>query len=55
MPVYRDKVWINTLVQEGQAVVDGWTGTTVLGELAATRATAYSAIDAFLGLIPTRW
>lgn len=53
-PTYMsgDKVWINTSVQEGQAVVDGWSGATILGELATTGTTQYSAFDAFLGLIP---
>lgn len=47
-----DKVWINTSVREGQAVVDGFSGATALGELATTGSTHYSAMDAFLGIIP---
>ncbi|MBO6522840.1 MAG: NADH:ubiquinone reductase (Na(+)-transporting) subunit B [Balneolaceae bacterium] len=47
-----DKVWINTDVAEGQAVVDGFSGATILGDLATTGATSYSAFEAFLGLIP---
>ncbi|MEO1021259.1 MAG: NADH:ubiquinone reductase (Na(+)-transporting) subunit B [Bacteroidota bacterium] len=53
-PTYMsgDKVWINTSVQEGQAVVDGWSGATILGELATTGATKYTPLEAFLGIIP---
>ena len=53
-PTYMsgDKVWINTSVQEGQAVVDGWSGATALGELANTGTTSYSPFDAFIGMIP---
>ncbi len=53
-PTYMsgDKVWINTSVQEGQAVVDGYSGATALGDLATTGTTQYSALDAFLGTIP---
>ncbi len=53
-PTYMsgDKVWINTSAQEGQAVVDGFSGATALGDLATTGATQYSALDAFLGIIP---
>ncbi|MCG8372288.1 MAG: NADH:ubiquinone reductase (Na(+)-transporting) subunit B [Balneolales bacterium] len=47
-----DKVWINTSVREGQAVVDGFSGATALGDLATTGATQYSAFDAFIGTIP---
>ena len=47
-----DKVWINTAVKEGQAVVDGFSGATALGELATTGTTHFSAWDAFLGIIP---
>ncbi len=47
-----DKVWINTDVAEGQAVVDGFSGATILGDLATTGASSYSAFEAFLGLIP---
>lgn len=47
-----DKVWINTDIAEGQALVDGFSGATILGDLATTGATSYSAFEAFLGLIP---
>ncbi len=47
-----DKVWINTSVRDGQAVVDGFSGATALGDLATTGATQYSAFDAFIGTIP---
>ncbi|HKK26096.1 MAG TPA: RnfABCDGE type electron transport complex subunit D, partial [Gracilimonas sp.] len=53
-PAYMsgDSVWINTSVQEGQAVVDGFSGATILGQLATTGTTSYSAMDAFIGTIP---
>jgi Na+-transporting NADH:ubiquinone oxidoreductase subunit B len=53
-PAYMsgDSVWINTSVQEGQAVVDGFSGATILGQLATTGSTTYSAMDAFIGTIP---
>jgi len=53
-PAYMsgDSVWINTSVQEGQAVVDGFSGATILGQLATSGSTAYSAMDAFIGTIP---
>lgn len=47
-----DKVWINTAVKEGQSVVDGFSGATILGELATSGTTTYSPLEAFLGLIP---
>jgi Na+-transporting NADH:ubiquinone oxidoreductase subunit B len=47
-----DKVWINTSGAEGQAVVDGYSGATVLGDIAATGSTQYSTMDMFLGFIP---
>ncbi|MFV1884834.1 MAG: NADH:ubiquinone reductase (Na(+)-transporting) subunit B [Balneola sp.] len=47
-----DKVWINTDLAEGQTVVDGFSGATILGDLATTGSTSYSAFDAFIGLIP---
>lgn len=47
-----DKVWINTSTREGQAVVDGFSGATALGDLATNGATQYSPMDMFLGLIP---
>jgi Na+-transporting NADH:ubiquinone oxidoreductase subunit B len=47
-----DKVWINTSVTEGQTVVDGFSGATILGDLATSGTTSYSAMDAFLGIIP---
>lgn len=47
-----DDVWINTSLQEGQSLTDGFSGATVLGDLATTGATSYSAFDAFIGTIP---
>lgn len=47
-----DSVWINTSVKAGQEVVDGFSGATILGELASTGITSYSALDAFIGLVP---
>ncbi len=47
-----DSVWINTATEKGQAVVDGFSGATVLGTLANTGTSAYSAMDAFIGTIP---
>lgn len=47
-----DKVWINTSVSEGQAVVDGFSGATILGDLATTGVTSYSPLEAFIGMIP---
>ncbi|MDX5326096.1 MAG: NADH:ubiquinone reductase (Na(+)-transporting) subunit B [Bacteroidota bacterium] len=53
-PTYMsgDQVWINTSTQEGQKVVDGFSGATALGELATTGTTHFSAMDAFWGTIP---
>lgn len=47
-----DKVWIDTSLNEGQALVDGYSGATMLGDLATTGTTPYSAMDAFIGIIP---
>lgn len=47
-----DSVWINTATEQGQSVVDGFSGATVLGTLANTGTSAYSAMDAFIGIIP---
>tara|TARA_B110000444_G_scaffold245832_1_gene266744 strand:+ start:27 stop:1232 length:1206 start_codon:yes stop_codon:yes gene_type:complete len=47
-----DKVWINTTTVEGEALVDGFSGATALGQYASTGETTYSAWDAFLGIIP---
>ena len=47
-----DKVWINTSVEAGQKVVDGFSGATALGQYATTGTTSFSAWDAFVGLIP---
>jgi Na+-transporting NADH:ubiquinone oxidoreductase subunit B len=47
-----DKVWVNTSGAEGQAVVDGYSGATVLGDIAANGSTQYSTMDMFLGFIP---
>ena len=44
-----DKVWINT---SGEATVDGFSGATALGDLAATGNTSYSIIEMFIGTIP---
>ncbi len=47
-----DKVWINTTPREGQAVVDGFSGATPLGELATTGTTSYDQTSMLTGLIP---
>lgn len=47
-----DKVWVNTSVETGQSVVDGFSGATALGQYATTGSTSFGAWDAFLGLIP---
>lgn len=47
-----DKVWINTSTDAGQAVVDGHSGATALGELAVTGTTQYSPMEMFIGNIP---
>ena len=47
-----DKVWINTTTGQGEALVDGFSGATALGQYATTGGTTYSAWDAFLGIIP---
>ena len=47
-----DKVWINTSLNEGQSVADGFSGATALGELATTGDTRFEAMDMFLGTIP---
>ena len=47
-----DKVWINTSVAEGQSVVDGFSGATILGDLATSGTTSYSPLEAFIGMIP---
>lgn len=47
-----DKVWINTSVEAGQAVVDGHSGATALGQLAVTGHTPYSPMEMFIGNIP---
>lgn len=53
-PTYMsgDKVWINTSTEAGQAVVDGHSGATALGQMAATGKTDYSVMDALIGTIP---
>ena len=53
-PAYMsgDKVWINTTVEAGQSVVDGFSGATALGQYATTGTTSFGVWDAFLGLIP---
>lgn len=47
-----DKVWINTSANEGQTVVDGFSGATPLGELATTGASRFSEWSMFTGVIP---
>lgn len=47
-----DSTWINTSTETGQAVVDGFSGATILGDLANTGTSSYSALDAFIGIIP---
>ena len=47
-----NKVWINTVTGEGQTIVDGFSGATALGDLAATGETGYSMMEMFLGTIP---
>ncbi len=53
-PTYMsgDKVWINTSTEAGQAVIDGHSGATALGQLAVSGKTDYAPIDAFIGTIP---
>ncbi len=47
-----DQVWVNTSTQEGQTVVDGFSGATALGDLANTGSTQYSLSEMFFGTIP---
>lgn len=47
-----DKVWINTSTSEGQAVIDGFSGATPMGELATTGFTSYSPFEMLIGTIP---
>ncbi|MCR9155381.1 MAG: NADH:ubiquinone reductase (Na(+)-transporting) subunit B [Bacteroidetes bacterium] len=53
-PTYMsgDKVWINTSGAEGQTIVDGFSGATVLGSYATGGEVQYSTMDMFLGFIP---
>jgi Na+-transporting NADH:ubiquinone oxidoreductase subunit B len=54
-PVYMsgDKIWINTSVQDGQAVVDGFSGATPLAQAAAGNISAVpSTSDLLFGFIP---
>lgn len=44
-----DKVWINT---GGQATVDGFSGATPLGDLAAGSGSGYSMLEMFIGAMP---
>jgi Na+-transporting NADH:ubiquinone oxidoreductase subunit B len=45
-------VWINTSLGDGQSLVDGFSGATILGELATTGSTNYSVMEAVIGTIP---
>lgn len=47
-----DKAWVNTTLEEGQSVADGFSGATALGELAATGEKSYEFQEMFFGLIP---
>ncbi len=48
-----DEVWINTSVREGQAVVDGFSGATPLGDAAAGHADKIPGFwESFIGTIP---
>ena len=47
-----DKVWINTSAKDGQAVVDGFSGATPLGELATTGTTSFDHTSMLTGIIP---
>lgn len=47
-----DKVWINTSLKEGQSIVDGFSGATVLGDLAVSGSTHYSTFDMIVGTMP---
>lgn len=48
-----DEVWINTSVREGQALVDGFSGATPLGDAAAGHADKIPGIwESFIGIIP---
>lgn len=47
-----DKVWINTSAGDGQAVVDGYSGATPLGELASTGVTSFDQTSMLTGIIP---
>jgi len=53
-PTYMsgDKVWINTSTAEGQTVVDGFSGATVLGQYATGGEVTYTTSEMFLGFIP---
>lgn len=53
-PTYMsgDKVWINTASSEGLATVDGFSGATILGDLATSGTMNYSVLEAFIGTIP---
>jgi Na+-transporting NADH:ubiquinone oxidoreductase subunit B len=47
-----DKVWINTSTEAGQAVVDGFSGATALGDLATKGSTSLSPLEMLIGNIP---
>lgn len=48
-----DEVWVNTSLEKGQSLVDGYSGATPLGDAAAGAADKIPGIqESFLGLIP---
>ncbi len=47
-----NEVWINTVTEEGQAVVDAFSGATALGDLASNGSMNYSVMEMFIGTIP---
>ena len=47
-----DKVWINVSTEEGQNVVDGFSGATALGDLAVAGTTTYDPMAMLIGTIP---
>lgn len=47
-----DQVWINTSLEEGETLVDGFSGATALGDLAVNGTQQYSLAEMFIGTIP---